>query len=142
MGMKILFLCVANSARSQMAEGMARVMAPAGVEVASAGSAPTHVNPFAVKALAEVGIDISGATSTLVDDVDASTVDLVITLCAEEVCPVLLAERAERLHWPIEDPAGHGGDDEAQLARFIEARELIRDKLRDYFRRMEDSPRP
>jgi arsenate reductase len=138
--MNILFLCVANSARSQMAEAMARVMAPAGVTVASAGSAPTTVNPFAERAMAEVDVPMTGARSTSVDEVDPDDVDVVITLCAEEVCPVLLAERAQRLHWPIEDPAGHEGDDEAQLERFRTARERIREHLRDYFRRMDDSP--
>jgi arsenate reductase len=138
--MKIAFLCVANSARSQMAEGMARLMAPAGVEVCSAGSAPAGVNPFAIKALDEVGVDARSHTSTSVNDLDPATVDVVVTLCAEEVCPVLLAENAERLHWPIDDPAGGEGDDEAQLERFRSARERIREHLREYFRRMTDSP--
>jgi arsenate reductase len=137
--MKILFLCVANSARSQMAEGMARFMVPAYVEVASAGSEPTVVNPAAVAAMAEVGIDISSHTSTSVEDVAPEGVDVVITLCAEEVCPAFLGS-AERLHWPIEDPAGEGSLEEL-LPRFREARELIRDHLREYLRRMEDSPK-
>lgn len=100
---RILFLCVANSARSQMAEGLARRLFP-GASVQSAGSRPSRVNPHAVEALAEWGIDASGHRSKSVQDIDPATVDLVVTLCAEEVCPAFLG-RAERLHWPIPDPA-------------------------------------
>ena len=102
--MKILFLCVANSARSQMAEGLARAVFGTRAEVFSAGSVPTRVNPHAVSALAEVGIDISGQTSKSVDDVNAGSMDLIITLCADEVCPVVPG-RVKRLHWPLPDPA-------------------------------------
>jgi len=99
----ILFLCVANSARSQMGEGLARQMFP-GLRIQSAGSRPSRVNPYATEALAEVGIDASAHTSKSVQDIDPASVDLVITLCAEEVCPLFLG-KAERLHWPIPDPA-------------------------------------
>ena len=99
----ILFLCVANSARSQLGEGLARRMFP-GFRIQSAGSRPSRVNPYAVEALAERGIDASTHTSKPVSDIDPASVDLVITLCAEEVCPAFLG-RAERLHWPIPDPA-------------------------------------
>ncbi len=104
----ILFLCVANSARSQMAEGIARSMAPASVKVSSAGSRPSKVNPFAIRALDELGIDIRGHHSKSVDDVDPSDVDAVITLCAEEVCPVFLG-KALRVHWGLPDPAAGPG---------------------------------
>ena len=87
----ILFLCVANSARSQMAEGLARAKFGERVRVQSAGSEPSHVNPLAIDALREVGIDISSHRSKSVDTIDPSSVDLVITLCAEEVCPMGLA---------------------------------------------------
>lgn len=100
----ILFMCVANSARSQMAEGLARDMMGAGVTVLSAGSAPATVNPYAIEAMAELGIDISGHRSKSVDEIDPAAIDLVVTLCAEEVCPVLPG-RVRRLHWPIADPA-------------------------------------
>ena len=86
----VLFLCVANSARSQMAEGIARALAPPSVKISSAGSRPSRVNPLAVKVLAEIGVDISGQTSKSVDDVPAADVDAVVTLCADEVCPVFL----------------------------------------------------
>lgn len=79
---KILFLCVANSARSQMAEGLARRQFGADSEVLSAGSRPSKVNPYAIEAMAEIGIDIRDHHSKSVDDVDAGSADLVITLCA------------------------------------------------------------
>ena len=125
----ILFLCVANSARSQMAEGLARQLFP-GFRIQSAGSRPSRVNPFAVEALAERGIDASAHTSKPVSDIDPASVDLVITLCAEEVCPAFLG-KAERLHWPIPDPAS---DDptlapEDLRARFRAGRDEIRRRL-------------
>jgi arsenate reductase (thioredoxin) len=100
---KMLFLCVANSARSQMAEGLARRQFGTDVEVLSAGSRPSRVNPYAIEAMSEIGIDIRGHHSKSVDDVDTGSVDLVITLCAEEACPILPG-RVQRLHWPSPDP--------------------------------------
>lgn len=87
-----------------MAEGLARQILGEGFEVMSAGSQPSKVNPYAVAAMAEIGVDISGHRSKSVDEIDAAGIDLVITLCAEEVCPVLPG-RVRRLHWPIADPA-------------------------------------
>lgn len=122
----ILFLCVANSARSQMAEGIARSLSPRSVEVSSAGSEPTMVRPEAVAALAEIGIDISGHQSSSVNDVDAAQVKTVITLCREEVCPTFLGE-ALRLHWGLPDPGVARGDDDAVLDSFRQVRdELVR----------------
>jgi arsenate reductase (thioredoxin) len=102
--MNILFLCIANSARSQMAEGLARELFGDQAAVTSAGSAPSRVNAYAIDAMAEVGIDISNQRSKSVDEIDPGSIDLVVTLCAEEVCPVLPG-RVRRLHWPISDPA-------------------------------------
>jgi arsenate reductase (thioredoxin) len=126
----ILFLCVANSARSQMAEGLARQMLEPGVTVLSAGSAPASVNPYAVEAMAELGIDISGQHSKSVEDIDIGTLDLVVTLCAEEVCPVLPG-RVRRLHWPIPDPASNDVSisPAAMCERFRTARDQIRSRL-------------
>lgn len=126
----ILFLCVANSARSQMAEGLARHLFGDIVTIQSAGSQPTRVNSFAIKAMAELDIDITGQASTGVQDVDPATVDLVITLCAEEVCPVFLSD-AERLHWPLQDPDRKHEDltDEERLEHFRVARDEIRSRL-------------
>jgi arsenate reductase (thioredoxin) len=126
----ILFLCVANSSRSQMAEGLARALFGDAARVQSAGSAPKRVNPYAVEAMGEVGIDLSSHASKSVETVDPETVDLVITLCAEEVCPVFLG-KVERVHWPIPDPASDDpalGRDE-MLRRFRAARDEIRTRL-------------
>jgi len=127
----VLFLCVANSARSQMAEGLARHRFGDRVRVQSAGSEPSEVNPFAIEALREEGIDAVGQRSKSVETIDPKTVDLVITLCEEEVCPAFLGE-AKRLHWPLPDPAHVGSDDlsrERILDRFREARDAIADRL-------------
>jgi len=121
----ILFLCVANSARSQMAHGIARSLAPEGVKVSSAGSEPTSVRPQAIAALAELGIDIAHHRSRGMDEVERP-VDAVVTLCAEEVCPAWL-EPALRLHWGLPDPAGVEGTDEEKLQAFRDVRdELVR----------------
>jgi arsenate reductase len=125
-----LFLCVANSARSQMAEGLARDLFGDRVNVQSAGSEPGTLNPHAVEVMREIGIDISAQYSKSVDTVDPASVDTVITLCAEEVCPVFLGH-VRRIHWPIPDPASKDasiGRDE-MLARFRTARDTIRQKL-------------
>jgi arsenate reductase (thioredoxin) len=121
----LLFLCVANSARSQMAEGIARALAPPGVTVSSAGSEPTHVRPEAVRALSELGIDASRQRSKAMDEVEGP-VDAVVTLCAEEVCPVWL-EAAWRVHWGLPDPAAVEGPDDARMDAFRDVRdELVR----------------
>lgn len=130
--MTILFLCVANSARSQMAEGLAKFILGAKATVLSAGSKPSQVNPFAIRALQEIGIDIAGQTSKSVDAIDPKSVDLVITLCAEEVCPVFLG-KAQKLHWPLTDPATKQPNDEAQMALFRTVRDEIRARVEDFF---------
>jgi len=126
----ILFLCVANSARSQMAEGLARAHFGDRVLVQSAGSAPTRVNPYAISAMAELGIDITGQRSTAADKIDPETIDLVITLCAEEVCPTVLGAK-ERLHWPLTDPDRKDEDlsDAERLSHFRVARDDIKERL-------------
>jgi len=122
----ILFMCVANSARSQLAHGIARQRLGERVRVQSAGSKPSHVNPFAIEVAREIGVDLGGHTSKSVDTIDPASVDTVITLCAEEVCPVFLG-KARRVHWPVSDPAT---DDtslsrEQMLERFRAARDQI-----------------
>ena len=126
----ILFLCVANSSRSQMAEGLARKLFGDSVRVQSAGSKPSRLNPFAVEAMQEIGLDISKQTSKSVDTLDAATIDIVITLCAEEVCPVFLG-KVQRLHWPLQDPASPPLPlpDDQMLARFRTARNQIQQHL-------------
>jgi arsenate reductase (thioredoxin) len=126
----ILFLCVANSARSQMAEGLARDLFGDAVRVQSAGSAPSRVNPFAILAMRELGIELTDHSSKSVETIDPDSVDLVITLCAEEVCPVFLS-RAPRMHWPLQDPDRKHEDltDDERLAHFRTARDQIRARL-------------
>ena len=127
--MKILFLCVANSARSQMAEGLARQYFGQRVDVQSAGSRPSSVNTLAIRVMQEVGIDISKHTSKRVDMIDANSVDTVVTLCAEEVCPAFL-RLTRRLHWPIADPAAATGTEAERLERFRDARDEIAGRLK------------
>lgn len=126
----ILFLCVANSARSQMAEGLARLLLGDRASVKSAGSEPSVLNPYAVDAMAEIGIDISGHHAKSVGEVDAAAVDLVVTLCADEVCPVLPG-RVRRLHWPVADPASSDPSltPEDLRARFRVARDQIKARI-------------
>ncbi len=126
----ILFLCVANSARSQMAEGLARLRFGSSRSIQSAGSTPSSVNPYAVEVMRELGIELAGQHSKSVETIDPASVATVITLCAEEVCPVFLGH-VERLHWPIADPASHDPSlSRAQmLARFREARDELRSRI-------------
>jgi arsenate reductase (thioredoxin) len=126
----ILFLCVANSARSQMAEGLARKLFGARVAVQSAGSEPSTVNPYAIEVMREVGVDLATHHSKSVQTIDPATVGTVVTLCAEEVCPVLLG-KARRIHWPIQDPASKdlALPREEMLARFRTARDQLQGRL-------------
>ncbi len=126
----ILFLCVANSARSQMAEGLARHLLRPHVRVQSAGSMPATLNPLAIEVMAEDGIDISGQHSKSVDTIDPDSVGTVVTLCAEEVCPVFPGE-VRKLHWPIPDPAEILADEsrEGRLRKFRDARDEIKSRI-------------
>jgi arsenate reductase len=98
------------------------------VTVASAGSKPSKVNPFAIRALDEIGIDIRGHHSKSVDSISPEGIDAVITLCAEEVCPVFLG-KAHRVHWGLPDPAGAGRTDDEQLQAFRSIRDELRQRL-------------
>ncbi len=126
----ILFLCVANSARSQMAEGLGRAHFGGSRRIQSAGSEPASVNPYAIEVMREVGIDLAGQRSKSVDTIDPGSVAIVITLCAEEVCPVFLGH-VERLHWPIADPASKDTSlsRDQMLARFRTTRDEIRSRI-------------
>lgn len=135
---KILFMCVANSARSQLAEGLARNMFPS-AQIESAGSHPGKLNPHAVAVMKEVGIDISKHYSKSIDDLSPSFIaglEYVITLCAEEVCPTLVS-KAKRLHWPYPDPATKDPLSETEpLRRFREARDAIHARLKEFKREL------
>lgn len=121
----VVFLCVHNSARSQMAEGFARALAPEGVRVWSAGSEATRVHPLAVQAMLESGIDIGEQRSKTVNEVPWREADVVITLCAvaDEICP-RVPGLVRRLHWPLPDPAAVEGP------RAIQAFRSARDEIR------------
>ena len=127
---RVLFLCTHNSARSQMAEGLLRAMAGDRFDVASAGTEATRVRPLAVKAMAEIGIDVSGHSSKTLDRFVNESWDFVITVCdsANESCPVFPAA-AKRLHWSFPDPSRATGSDAAQLRVFRDVRDAIRRRL-------------
>jgi arsenate reductase len=130
---KVLILCTGNSARSQMAEGLLRDMGGDGMQVASAGVAPTHVRPEAVAVMKEIGIDISKHTSKSIDQFLTEFFDFVITVCdnANQHCP-MFAGAGRRIHWSIEDPAVVTGSDETRLEAFRLAREELRGRLEKF----------
>ena len=128
----LLFLCVANAARSQIAEGLARAMLKPSIGVHSAGSDPSRLHPLAIFVLAEIGIDISHQRSTAIREVPGERIATVITLCSEEVCPVF-PDEIEILHWPLADPAGRPASEAEALGRFREIRDEIRARLRSFF---------
>ncbi len=134
--MKLLFMCVANSARSQLAEGLARNLF-LNAEVESAGSHPGRLNPNAVMVMKEIGLDISKHHSKSIDDLSSRFIvglDYVITLCAEEVCPMMVS-KAKKLHWPHPDPATKEPLPEAEaLQRFRTARDAIQARLLEFKR--------
>ncbi|MBT8461289.1 MAG: arsenate reductase ArsC [Gemmatimonadetes bacterium] len=111
-----------------MAEGIGRSIAPPGVRVSSAGSEPSRVRPQAIAALAEIGIDATTHRSQSFDDFQDAGVDCVITLCAEENCPVWLGD-AWRVHWALPDPAAATGSDEQVLESFRRVRDDLVKRL-------------
>lgn len=137
--MNILFMCVANSARSQMAEGLAKKMLGGGAKIESAGSQPAKVNPLAIKAMEEIGADISRHYSKSYDELTPGFIvglNYVITLCAEEVCPQMVS-RAKKLHWPLSDPANKEGNEQVQLNRFRETRDALVGRIRAFAKEVE-----
>jgi arsenate reductase len=117
--MRVLFVCTGNSARSQMAEAILCRLGGRGFEAHSAGTHPGGVNPLTIRALAEIGIDWSGARSKSVTEYLDQPFDYVITVCdqAREACPVFPGPH-ESLHWGFDDPAAAQGTDEERLAVF------------------------
>lgn len=133
----ILFLCVANSARSQIAEGLARAMAPSAMRIWSAGSQPTKVRPEAIAVLNEVGIDIAKHASKSVHEIPSTEVDTVITLCGEEECPVFLGQ-ATRLHWGLPDPSAVQGSKDERLNAFRKTRDELQHRLQALFKSIDN----
>ena len=136
MAENILFLCTQNACRSQMAEGIARNYLKGKYEIYSAGINPGSVNPYAVKVLKEIGIDISNHYSKPVQDLLHLPFEYVITVCdhAKEMCPNFTGEVKNRLHWGFEDPAKAEGSEEELLNKFREVRDLIKKKIESYFK--------
>jgi arsenate reductase len=132
---RVLFLCTHNSARSQMAEGFLRAMAGDRFEAGSAGTEKTSVNPLAIRAMAELGIDLSGHTSKVYEDVASEGWDFLITVCddANERCPWVPGS-VRRLHWSFPDPSRATGTDDERLAVFRRVRDQIRERLTDWLR--------
>jgi arsenate reductase (thioredoxin) len=127
---RVLFLCTHNSARSQMAEGLLRHLAGDRFEAMSAGTEATHVRPLAVRAMEEIGVDISGQFSKTLERYLQEPFDHVITVCddANEACP-FFPGATNTLHWSFEDPSKAQGSEEKRLAVFRSVRDRIRDRV-------------
>lgn len=128
---RVLFLCTHNSARSQMAEGLLRNLAGEQFEVFSAGTEQTRVQPLAIEAMREIGIDIGGHRSKTLDELTGEQFDYVITVCdrANESCPIFPGA-TERIHWSFDDPTGATGTEEQKLRAFRTVRDAIQQRLR------------
>ena len=132
----VLFLCTGNSCRSQMAEGLINHLMGGTWKAFSAGTEPSgYVHPMAIRAMTEIGIDISSYRSKSLNKFYDFEFDRVITVCdhAAEHCPVFPGP-AKRLHWPFDDPAKATGDEDAILDQFRRVRDQISKKVADFRR--------
>jgi arsenate reductase len=131
---KVLFLCTGNSCRSQMAEGWLRELGGDRFEALSAGTRPTAVNPLAIEAMLEKGIDISKQRSKSLDEFVSAKLDLVVTVCdnANAECPIFPGEVVTRMHWPFDDPAGATGTHDERMQVFRRVRDEIEARLREF----------
>ena len=141
---RILCLCVHNSARSQMAEAYLRLFGGDFIDAESAGLEPGMLNPYVVRALREDGIDIAGKKTQDVFDLYRAgrTYHFVITVCSKEAaerCP-LFPGRSERQHWPFDDPSSFVGADDAILAQVRGVRDAIREKVRTFVEELRARP--
>jgi arsenate reductase (thioredoxin) len=129
-GRRVLFLCTHNSARSQMAEGLLRHISGGRVDVHSAGTEATAVRPLAIRAMAELGIDVGGRESKTLERYLGEPFDAVVTVCdqANESCPVFAGAK-ERLHWSFPDPSRASGTEDEQLAVYRQVRDAIRTRI-------------
>jgi len=132
---RVLILCTGNSCRSQMAEGFLRHMAGDRFEVFSAGVKPIQINPLAIKAMAEAGVDISKHRSKSAMEFIGQQFDYIITVCdnAKQTCPVFPGKH-EKIHWDLEDPAEARGSEEERLVVFRKIRDEIRKKIEEWRR--------
>jgi arsenate reductase (thioredoxin) len=131
---KVLFLCTHNSARSQMAEGLLRDLKRDRYEAYSAGTEPGTIHPYAVRVMAEIGMDISLHRSKNVDEFVGLPIDMVITVCdhAKESCPIFPGG-VQKIHQSFEDPSALTGPEEAILDGFRRIRDKIRAWILDTF---------
>ena len=135
---QVLFLCTGNSARSQMAEALMRKYGGEQFEVYSAGLEPSVINPYAIKVLNEIGVDISGQYSKPLEKyIGKKQFDYLITVCsnADEKCPVFPG-MGTRLHWPFEDPAAFQGSDEEKNRKFRDIRDLIKGRIQAWLQEL------
>ncbi len=131
---KVLILCTGNSCRSHLAEGILRAAAGDLFDVASAGSKPAgYVHPLAIRALEEIGIDISGHRSKHMDEFLSEPIETVITVCgnADQACPMFPGQ-VNRYHWGFDDPAHAEGSDEEKFVMFRRVRDEIRGVFEAY----------
>jgi arsenate reductase len=137
---KIVFLCTANSCRSQMAEGFAKVYGKNLLEVYSAGLMAAGVHRRAAAVMKEIGIDISGQVSKTIDESLLRQMDVVVTLCsyAENLCPSTPPD-IRRIHWPIKDPVGTTGTEEEIMNDFRRARDEIKERVQELIKEITDS---
>lgn len=137
---RVLILCTGNSARSQMGEGLLKYLEGDRSEVFSAGTIPSTLNPYAVLAMAEIGIDIRDQYSKSLNQFLDQEFDYVITVCdqAAEVCP-LFPGPAHRIHWSFPDPAAVEGEHHEKLAAFVQVRDAIKARLEQWLTELENS---
>ncbi len=140
--LKVMFICTANSCRSQMAEGFAKELGKGLIEPHSAGLMAAGIHPRAVAVMKESGIDISDQRSKEIEGDLLSKMDIVVTLCdnAEEYCPRTPPE-IRRIHWPIKDPVGTLGTEERIMNEFRRARDEIKTKIVDLLKVIGDTKR-
>lgn len=139
---KILFLCTGNSCRSQMAEGWTRHLKADVIEAYSAGVEPHGLNPLAIRAMAEAGVDISGQQSKHVDELKSVPLDYVVTVCdhAHETCP-LFPGRTQKIHVGFDDPPRLAKDATSDAEALSHYRR-VRDEIRDFVQRLPEALRP
>jgi arsenate reductase len=134
---RVLILCTGNSCRSQMSEGWLRHFGKDNVEVFSAGTRPSFVNPVAIEVMKEAGVDISSHHSKSVDEFVGKELDYVVTVCdnAREECPYLPGSHTT-IHMPFEDPSFVEGSTEERLKEFRRVRDIIRDEMKGFAERI------
>jgi arsenate reductase len=137
---KVMFLCTANSCRSQIAEGFAKEIGEGIIEVYSAGLMAAGVHKRAIAVMKEIGIDISNQKSKVIDEDMLKQMDFVVTLCgyAEDLCPRTPPE-IKRIHWPIKDPVGTIGREQEIMNEFRRARDEIKEKVQELIKEIQDT---